>query len=258
MERIFVQWFALLLPMCLALAPQPVARATGPAAESLEEWFVLELPLPEPAQRRPAVEEVGLAVLRRRWVEGVEQAEWDLRFFGDDTRVSHVERWVEGAPRLAWREWRPRSGRTLSAELGPAGLALVESGQRQTLRTTLAVPEGLLLPIAALEQSRSGTLSAGRFSWFDPLARRVETVSMKLAFAREVQPDSTGERVVERCVSLERDDGTLAAAWTFRGRELWGVRWQSGGMQARRVRADDWEARVARCGRTADLGLSAR
>ena len=258
MERLFLQWLALLLPLCLAVAPQPRARAAGPAAEFVEEWFVLELPVSEPAQRRPGVEEVGLAVLRRRWVEGVEQAEWDLRFFGDDTRVSHVERWVEGAPRLSWREWRPRSGRTLSAELGSTGLALVESGQRQTLRTNLATPEGLLLPIAALEQSRSGTLASGRLPWFDPLARRIETVSVSVAFARDAQPDSTGERVVERRVSLEREDGTLAAEWTFRGRELWGARWQSGGLLARRVAAADWDARVARCGRPADLGLSGR
>ena len=266
MERLFLHWLALLLPLCAALAPEPRRRAAEPAArpvaesdaESIEEWFVLELPAAELGQRRPGVEEVGLATLRRRSVEGVEQAEWDLRFFGDDTRVSHVERWVEGAPRLSWREWRPRSGRTLSAELGSTGLALVESGQRQTLRTNLATPEGLLLPIAALEQSRSGTLASGRLPWFDPLARRIETVSVSVAFARDAQPDSTGERVVERRVSLEREDGTLAAEWTFRGRELWGVRWQSGGLFARRVRAGDWDARVARCGRPADLGPSGR
>ncbi len=266
MERLFLHWLALLLPLCAALAPEPRRRAAEPAArpvaesdaESIEEWFVLELPAAELGQRRPGVEEVGLATLRRRSVEGVEQAEWDLRFFGDDTRVSHVERWVEGAPRLSWREWRPRSGRTLSAELGSTGLALVESGQRQTLRTNLATPEGLLLPIAALEQSRSGTLASGRLPWFDPLARRIETVSVSVAFARDAQPDSTGERVVERRVSLEREDGTLAAEWTFRGRELWGARWQSGGLLARRVAAADWDARVARCGRPADLGLSGR
>ena len=81
---------------------------------------------------------------------------------------------------------------------------------------------------------------------------------MSVAFARDAQPDSTGERVVERRVSLEREDGTLAAEWTFRGRELWGARWQSGGLLARRVAAADWDARVARCGRPADLGLSGR
>ncbi len=245
MERLFLQWLALLVPLCLALVREP--RASEP--EGLEECFVLQLPVPAQAGGRPTVEEVGLAVLRRKLVDGVEQAEWDLRFFGEDTRVSHVERWVEGRPRLSWREWRPRSGRSLSAELGPDGLALVESGQRQTLRVQLPVPEGVLFPIALLEQARSGTLGAGRVPCFDPLARQVEPLSLQVAFSPEPQPDSLGASVLERRVQLTRDDGTLAAEWTFRGRELWSARWHAGGLVARRVRPDDWEARLARCGR---------
>lgn len=245
MDRLFLQWLALLVPLCLALAPEPRASAS----EGVEEWFVLQLPVPAQAGGRPTVEEVGLASLRRKLVDGVEQVEWDLRFFGDDTRVSHVERWVEGRPRLSWREWRPRSGRSLSAELGSAGLALVESGQRQTLRTQLPVPEGVLFPIALLEATRAGTLGSGRVPWFDPLARQVEQLSLQVAFSPEPQPDSTGAPVLERRVQLVRDDGTLAAEWTFRGRELWNARWQAGGMLARRVRSEDWESRLARCGR---------
>ncbi len=262
MDRIFFYWLALLLPLCVTVPPEPRRCAAEPAAlpvaEAVEEWFVLELPTAELGQRRPSVEEVGLATLRRRSIEGVEQAEWDLRFFGDDTRVSHVERWVEGAPRLSWREWRPRSGRTLSAELGPAGLALVESGQRTALRTILSIPEGMLFPIALLERARAGVLASGRMRWFDPLARGIETVSVSIAFARETRPDSTGEHVLERRVGLQRDDGTLAAEWTFRGRELWCVHWQSGGLNARRVHAADWEARLARCGPQAKLAPSGR
>jgi len=245
MDRPFLQWLALLVPLCLGVLVQRRGEASAPA----EEWFVLQLPATGEGRRPNAVDEVGLAALRRRRVEGVEQAEWDLRFFGEDTRVSHVERWVDGAPRLSWREWRPRSGRTLSAELGPTGLALVESGQRQALRSTLSTPHGVLFPIAALERARSGVLGAERVPCFDPLARAIETLSVRTAFSPGPQPDSSGEAVLERRVSLERDDGTLAAEWTFRGRELWAVRWQSGGLHARRIGGDEWESRLARCGR---------
>ncbi|MBM3987192.1 MAG: hypothetical protein FJ294_04435 [Planctomycetes bacterium] len=248
MDRLIFQWLALLLPLCLA-SVKPRRRAD--ASEPATEWFVLQRPASSPGARLGAVEEVGIAALRRRGAVGAGQLEWELRFFGEDTRVSHVERGGEGAARLSWREWRPRSGRTLSAELGPTGISLVESGQRQSLRASLPAPRDARFPIAVLEAARSGTLGADRIAWLDPLARAIERLSVRIDFSPEPQPDSSGEDVLERRVRLERDDGTTAAEWTFRGTQLWSARWQSGGLQARRVSAQEWEARVGRCGRLA-------
>ena len=255
MHRQIFHWLALFLPLWLGGVE---SRRRADASEPEAEWFVLQLPASAPGARPGAFEEAGIAVLRRRGEVGAGQFEWDLRFFGEDTRLSHVERWGAGAARLSWREWRPRSGRSLTAELGPTGIALVESGQRQALRTSLPTPESARFPLALLEAARSGTLGAGRLAWFDPLARAIETLSVRIEFSPQPRPDSSGDAVVERRVCLERDDGTLAAEWTFRGRERWGARWQSGGLQARRVRAEEWEARVARCGRTVGAAASGR
>ncbi|MBM3992068.1 MAG: hypothetical protein FJ298_13815 [Planctomycetes bacterium] len=255
MNRPFFRSLALLVPLCLGGVRTPPSVA---ASEPAVEWFVLQLPAAAPRARPDAVEEIGLAALWRRGTPSAGQFEWELRFFGEDTRVSHVERWGQGAPRLAWREWRPRSGRTLSAELGAKGIVLVESGQRQAVRASLPTPEGARFPIAVLEAARNGTLGPGRTAWLDPLARAIEELSVRVEFSAQPQRDASGELVLERCVRLDRDDGTTAAEWTFRGTELWSARWQSLGTQARRVSATEWEARVARCGSLAGESAAER
>jgi hypothetical protein len=235
------------LPNCaIALATLLVPiRAPEDVALAREEHFVLTLPDSEGGRGR----EVGLAALRCRAVEGAEQTEWDLRFFGEETRVSHVERWAGETSSLLWREWRPREGRTLRATFTDLGLEVHEWGGSERIRETLEAERGALLPLAALELARAGTLPVGRVALFDPLSRAVEDLSVEVRFGPSPLADSSGEGVLERVVRSTRDDGTAAAEWSFRGRELWSVRWQEGGLCAHRIRAEEWEARLPRCGR---------
>lgn len=234
----------------LALVAGGLAAAPEQGSRTLrEETFVLELPPQDRDPRlRPAPpDEVGVAVLRRSEVDGSVQCEWDVRFYGDDTRVLHVESTGSGTERLVWREWRPGAGRSLTAEGTPAGFEVVEWGRHESLRTRLEAPEGGSFPIAALERAREGELATGRFAWFDPLARAVERGTVTLAFGAEPTPDSRGEAVLERRFELVRDDGTRAVRWVFRGDELWEVEWAAGGLVGRRVARPGYEERVGRC-----------
>ena len=236
--------------VALATLLAPV-RAPEDVASAREEHFVLTLPESDTEHRGAEVRgrEIGLAVLRRRTVEGAEQAEWDLRFFGEETRVSHVERWGGETSSLLWREWRPRDGRTLRASFGGADLEVQEWGGGARIRETLDAGRGALFPIAALELARDGALPPGRVTLLDPLSRALESTTVELRFGAQPLGDSAGAAVLERVHRLLRDDGTLASEWSFRGRELWSVRWQAGGLCAHRIRGEDWESRLPRCGR---------
>lgn len=213
------------------------------------EAFVLELPSPPAAAgtRQAPPEEVGLALLRQQTVDGILQSEWELRFYGDDTRVLHVERWSHEAPRLVWREWRPGAGRSLIADALPEGVGLVEWGRVEGLRTTLPSPEGVLFPIYLLELARRGELAEGRVPCFDPLSRSVEPLTVRLEFGAQPRLNRAGESVLERRVELRRDDGTSAGSWTFLGDELGEVRWQAGGLTGRRIELPGFEQRLERC-----------
>lgn len=227
----------------LTATPEQVSRTLR------EETFVLELP-PEArdSRLRPAPpEEVGVAVLRRSESEGAVHCEWDVRFYGDDTRVLHVEGWSPQAASLVWREWRPGAGRSLTAESSPEGVEVVEWGRHERLRTCMESPEGVSFPIRLLELARRGELAAGRLPWFDPLARAIEWGSVTLGFGPTPVPDTSGEGVLERRFELVRDDGTRAARWVFRGDELWEVEWASGGLVGRRIARPGYQERVGRC-----------
>lgn len=234
----------------LALVAGGLAAAPEQGSRTLrEETFVLELPPQERDPRlRPAPpEEVGVAVLRRSEVDGAVQCEWDVRFYGDDTRVLHVESWDRNSPRLVWREWRPGAGRSLIADGRPEGIELVEWGRHEGLRTRLESPDGVLFPIYVLELARQGDPGLGRLPWFDPLARAIERGTVSVGFGAEPALDTAGAEVLERQVELVRDDGTRAARWVFRGDELWEVEWASGGLVGRRIARPGYEERVGRC-----------
>ena len=234
----------------LALVAGALAATPDQGSRTVrEETFVLELP-PEaraPGQRPAQPEEVGVAVLRRSELDGSVQCEWDVRFYGDDTRVNHVESWAEPAPSLVWREWRPGFGRSLLAKGAPDGVEVVEWGRRETLRTRLESAGGAHFPIEALELARRGELAPGRLAWFDPLARAIERGSMTVGFGAQPVLASDGGEVLERRFELLRDDGTRAALWVFRGDELWEVEWASGGLLGRRIGHPGYEERVGRC-----------
>ena len=161
--------------------------------------------------------------------------------------LHHVETGSVEGPRLVWREWRPGAGRTLIVEVEAGrGLSLVEWGREEGLRTRVAAPADVLLPLRFLELARHGRMAQGAFACFDPLSRSVECLEVDLA----VQGDGTVEGDVadgalERRVSTHRADGTRAGSYVFRGDELIEVRWQAGGLVAKRIERADYDARLA-------------
>jgi len=133
-------------------AVRDTIASEGPATPR-EEFFVLEEPI-EPGQA-PALEggpslelrAVGLAIARRLQVDAGHQLEWDILFPDQGTRVLHIERWSEAGTRLIWRELRPGSGRSLSAEWLDEGdglrlrewagdLSFADRGPRRKLKTS--------------------------------------------------------------------------------------------------------------------------
>jgi hypothetical protein len=256
---------AWLLALTLAAGARQGSPAGAPAEASAElvreEHFLLERRAEagaRPGEPPPWVA-VGTAVLRKR-VEGqAEQGEAELRFLEEDTRVHHVERWRADAPRLVWREWRPGAGRTLvvDSDVAASRLALVEWGRDAGLRASLDAPEGVLLPLYALELARRGELAEGSFPCFDPLARAVERRTVELEFSGAAGAE-TGELLLERRVRLLRDDGTCAGWYLFRGGELVELAWQHGDLRARRVERAEHDARLADQPPPGDAALVAR
>lgn len=255
MLRILVHATALALGAALAAGPEATPQETV-----REELFVLELergPALERAGPQPP-EAVGVALLRRRVLDGQAQDEWELRFFEDGTRVAHVERWSSGRPTLVWREWRPGGGRTLKAEPGAAGVEVVEWGRKQGLRTSLPAAEAVLLPLQLLELARAGALASGRVQWFDPLARSVEVVEVLARAVPGGARESGGEPAPERRVTLLREDGTSAGEFAFRGAELHAFRWQAGDLSGRRIGREAYAEHLQRCAPAEPAELIAR
>jgi hypothetical protein len=233
--------FALAAAMSAVSQESPGASAATPATALVrEELFALELEAPRVAGKdaEPA-QVVGVAALRRSAASGGETIEWDLRFFEGDTRVHHVEHLGAAGARLVWREWRPGQGRTLVADVEPTGISLVEWGREEGLRTRVEAPEGMLLPLTLLERARRGELVGERASCFDPLSRSVERLEIAIESA-----GPSGEDSQERRISTSRADGTSAGSYVFRGEELIEVRWQKGGLRARRIERENYESRL--------------
>lgn len=233
---------AIVLTLLQQGAPAASAREAGSAHQTPgAEYFVLEL-APAPDAPRPALPtEVGLATWRRRVEADGQQCEWELRFRDDDTRVLQVERVRDGRRELVWREWRPGSGRTLLASRDPASasIELVEWGRRQSLRLRFEAAGAALFPLELLELARRGELAAGPLTLFDPLSRSLSEVRAAITVADRPEPSA------ERTLALSRPDGTCAGTWRLRGEELLGFRWQDGGLEARRIDAEEHARRLA-------------
>lgn len=239
-------------------SPQDAAPAE-PSTPLREELFVLELAQPaDPAAGEQPPLAVGVAALRRSSDEHGEGIEWDLRFLDADTRVHHVESWRDGVPRLVWREWRPGAGRTLMAGLeSKGGLSLVEWGREEGLRTRIEAPPDTLLPLRFLELARRGEWTEATVACFDPLSRTVERLEVELA-PQGGSPGDPPAVPAERRVTTRRADGTHAGSYTFRGEELTEVRWQSGGLVARRIERADFDARIASAEPAVEASLVSR
>ncbi len=231
------------------LAARDVRESTAdhgppePAQQLEQEFFALELAGPA---NSAAPQSVGLAVWRRRLGEHGAQCEWELRFKEHDTRVQHVERELEHARELVWREWRPGSGRTLHADraAGSSVLSIVEWGRAQGLRMQLEGPGAVAFPLEVLERLRRGEWNAGELAVFDPLSRSIEAWRVETTTTAPTVDDQTRGVAPLRHVELRRVDGTSAGSYDFRGTELTSFRWQNGALTARRISADE-HARAA-------------
>jgi hypothetical protein len=210
------------------------------AAEALrEECFVLEQVAEEGRSsggRDEAPQVVGVARCRRLLLDEGWQLEWDVHFLEEQTRVLHVERWSASGVAMIWRELRPRSGRTVTAQWSDEGRALLvrEWGGPQRVEVEVPAPGGGVLPLGLLELAREGVVEGGVLRTFDPLARAFEPLRMSQA----LEVDGT------RRVELRREDGTQAATWWLDGEGLSGFCWQGGGLRARRVGAGEYEERL--------------
>jgi len=180
-------------------------------------------------------------------------------------RVMHIERLTDRDARLVWREIGSASGRSLLVEWArdERGLRVFEWGRDGTRRVTLEAWKGVALPLYLIELTRFGRATQGSYVVFDPLGRRLETVTLRTSYsiaaartATDVAPSdlpwSDGEPVGQaeagaplepsmegatRTVELVRRDGTLAGRYVFRGVELVSFQLQAGGAVARRVSA---------------------
>jgi hypothetical protein len=235
-------------------------RVTG--GELGTEHFVLA--------RQGGGEPLALVSWRRHDVPGGRQLEREIVFAGAPghpvERVLHVERLTESDARLVWREIGTASGRSLSAQwTGDArGLRTFEWGRDGARRGTLEAWNGVVMPLYLIELARTGRATNGGYAVFDPLARRIETVTLhtsyelavgaRAAYAwRSEEPavprEAAGGEAADarqaagtpRTVELHRRDGTLAGRFVFVGTELVAFQLQEGGPEARRVPAEAFE-----------------
>jgi hypothetical protein len=209
--------------------------------ELREEYFALEL---ENASEGAGAQ-VGLAVLRRSAGDAGLLLEWEVHFPREHTRVLHVERMSELGTKLVWRELGAGRGRTLSCERSPFGAMRVLEWTMACEREEIAEGGDVVLPLYLLELARSGDVEPGRYRVFDPPSRAVVEVALTASFAARAvaasSPQAQDALCIERTVELRRADGSLFAAALFVGSELERLRWQGGGLVARRLSKDDYD-----------------
>lgn len=187
-------------------------------------------------------EAAGYLLWRRS--EGAQGAtlEWDVRFVERETRVLEIERPGAGGTTLVYRELRPQSGRTLSAEWIDEGsaLRLREWGGPVGLQQRLDDCDGGRFRLGLLEDLRRDDRTSGAARVFDPLARRFEHLRVEVEHGA-----AEGPWAGTRMVRLAREDGSSAGAWLLRGEEVLGFQWQAGGLRARRIDAQEYARRMS-------------
>lgn len=230
-------------------APIPALEIQG-RDDARVEYFAIRSPrvaAAGPAIGTGPVEASAPVVIGVAKLVASESADLELltEFFEIQTRVSHVEHSANEVVRLVHREIRARAGRTLVLEGGPT-LGWLRStdwaGGPEAERRSLPDDLEVGLPLTLLEELRiDQTDSAGRTAErrvFDPLANRVEAVSVESAAL------SLAGHPLLRTVRLARSDGTILWSWTFAGSALVGFTRQDGGPVAQRVSKETWERLV--------------
>lgn len=190
----------------------------------------------------PSQEPAGYLLWRRSEGEDGATLEWDVRFLERDTRVLEIERPAAAGAALVYRELRPQSGRTLSAEWVEQGsaLRLREWGGPEGLQLRLDDCDGGRFRLGLLEDLRAAAAPPRAARVFDPLGRRFEHLAVEVEHG-----PADGPRSGARIVRLTREDGSSAGAWLLRGEEVLGFQWQAGGLRARRIDAQEYDRRMA-------------
>jgi hypothetical protein len=253
------------------LAGAPSATEGPAVEEQVVERFALFAQAGGDAEG--AREVLGLVEWRRQPVAHGLQLQRDVHFVEHGRkagRVVHIERLTDRNARLVWREIASASGRSLLVEWArdERGLRAFEWGRDGARRVTLEAWNGVVLPLYLIELARTGATTQGKYVTFDPLGRRLETVSLRTSYsiAGEAAPQAAAgqpfdaipsdlpwneeelalgteagaplERTApgaSRTVEFVRRDGTLVGRYSFRGAELVEFQLQAGGPVARRV-----------------------
>ena len=247
------------------MAPAQTSDARMQVTGGELERFVLELP----SQDGGRPQSVGWMTLFRRREGQHLRLEQELHFSEGDLSVWHVEDHSQASRELVWRESGNNALRTWIARLSPAtGQIRVESwGLGEPNFRTLKSRRRAELPLEWLERARVQRAGSGRRRMLSPLAARVETVLVEVGDPRTYSlansasdPEagrirgprteakfpplwrawiSADPRRAWRHYRIERLDGSQVGQWLFRGRRLYGVEWQAGGLRARRVEAHE-------------------
>jgi hypothetical protein len=220
----------LLLSLALHAGATDVSpQATVTVQGDLREFFLLT----DPGSDVPA----GVMALRRTAVMGGMLLEQDL-CYPDGVRVFESERLRGAGRRFIWREWGhpTRTGRTwiLEGERGATNLNLMSWVGGPVQRLNLAVSDGTLFPLEALERMRSIEAGTLRLELLSPLRACVESVTLS---CKGVVPEPQNVNGPQRVLSMTNGRGGKVGQWTFAGKRLIGQRWPSG----RRARIVDEE-----------------
>ena len=207
-------------------------------------------PVPEEANRQHRVEcfelraladgpALGFASLHRTDSSAGTLLEWQISFPAAELNLWHAESRDSAGQRWIFRERQPRRARSVIANQAGSALDVTEWGRPSVWKSALSVTESSAFPLELEERLRKGEVSAGNFTLFDPLANAVENVRLEVAEA--CLDGVAGLRRAE----LVRDDGTLAASWTFHDTQLASFSWQRGGLLAVRVDRDHFAPNAA-------------
>ena len=240
-------------------APRPLLERAGlleltlPAPTGVRsEWFRIDAPpanaLTEDGSegvsddKSKAAEPLGLVrLLRLPQDDGSIRLESETLFFDVATRVAHVERLALASLDLVWRELGRDHGRTVhvSWDRDAEGLRLTDAAGGAVRRRVVRAAEGALMPLFLLEKQRAGALSDGVFRRLDPNAGTVETLTHRAWPAPPAGPFG-------RLHAWEREDGSLAGRYLFRGSRLLAFQLQEGGPVARAVPRAEYDRLRAR------------
>ncbi len=217
------------------------------------EYFLLEQPDADGVRRS-----AGRMILSRHEEDGESALELEMYFTEGDLFVRAVETQSALGQRLVWREFGDHALRTVVAML-PAGTSEVEIltwGMGEPIRRHIATKGTVRFPLGYIEALRLGEPGTDLARVW-PLSSLIEVVSaMPIDLqSPEIPPtwcaSIAAARSQPRAYQVVRGDGSKAESFLFDGEELVALFLQPGGLSARRVEREQYEAISGRLASTA-------